>query len=466
MSSNRSALTVEKINKAYHIYGQPADRLKQLLFSPLKRLGVKKDKQYFTEFHALRDISFEVMQGETIGIIGPNGAGKSTLLQIISGVLSPTAGSIEINGRVAALLELGSSFNPEFTGIENVYLYGAIFGLDKQEMDKRLDDICQFAEIGAFVHQPIKNYSSGMVLRLAFAVIAHVDADILIIDEALTVGDAFYVQKCMRFLRRFMQKGTVLFVSHDAAAISNLCSHVIWLDEGRIRMQGSPKYISGEYLASIAKKTQKQTAFENKLPATNMVLSNKRNRKDVKTKDMRMEYINRSNLRNDLEIFQFQGDSLSFGQRMATIINVVMTDENNQVLSWVVGGEQIKICIECKAHAPLEKPIVGFYIKDRLGQHLFGDNTFLTYENNTLSIESGQLFQAWFVFCMPPLPIGEYTIAPAVAVGTQDDHSTQHWLHDALIFKSHSSSVINSLIGIPMETIEIVSSKKQLDAID
>jgi lipopolysaccharide transport system ATP-binding protein len=468
-SSLKPALVVDKISKCYHIYERPVDRLKQLLLSYVyQSLFERPVKQYYNEFHALQDISFTVNKGETLGIIGPNGAGKSTLLQIISGTLAPTSGTVELNGRVAALLELGSSFNPEFTGIENVFLYGAILGLDRKEMGKRLNDICQYADIGDYVHQPVKFYSSGMVLRLAFAVIVHVDADILIIDEALTVGDAYYVQKCIRFLRNFIKKGTILFVSHDSATVVNLCSRAIWLQEGKIRMQGDPKIVSEEYLASYAMKAQ-NISDPQLAPRPLSVSQNSKSRQKIeKGRDMRLEYLNRTNLRNDLELFQFQPDSPSFGQRKARIVNVMMTDENDCVLKWVVGGEKVKLCIECEAFETLRDPIVGFYVKDRLGQHLFGDNTFLTYKESNMVIAPKQLFHALFSFSMPVLPLGEYSIAPAIAVGTQDDHLTQHWLHEALIFKSHSSSVINSLIGIPMTSIELAVSggKNVSDGVD
>lgn len=207
MSSNEIAIKVQNLSKCYHIYDNPRDRLKQFVAPRLQRLTWQHPKQYFREFWALKDVSFEVKKGETVGIIGRNGSGKSTLLQMICGTLTPTQGSIETNGRIAALLELGSGFNPEFTGRENVYMNASVLGLSNKEIDARFDDIVAFSDIGDFIEQPVKTYSSGMMVRLAFAVIAHVDADILIIDEALAVGDAFFTQKCMRFLRGFMKTG-------------------------------------------------------------------------------------------------------------------------------------------------------------------------------------------------------------------------------------------------------------------
>ncbi|EGY29741.1 ABC-type polysaccharide/polyol phosphate transport system, ATPase component [Candidatus Regiella insecticola 5.15] len=241
--SSEIAIKVENLSKCYQIYDKPRDRLLQML--------ARGRKQYFREFWALREVSFEIKKGETVGIIGRNGSGKSTLLQMICGTLNPTSGSIQTQGRIAALLELGSGFNPEFTGRENIYMNAAVLGLSKEETDTRFDDIVSFADIGDFIEQPIKTYSSGMVMRLAFAIIAHVDADLLVIDEALAVGDAFFVQKCMRFLRQFMEKGTVLFVSHDTASVINLCDYAIWIDAGTKKMEGTTKKVSEAYLAAL-----------------------------------------------------------------------------------------------------------------------------------------------------------------------------------------------------------------------
>src|SRR6185369_12594138 len=223
--SDEIAIKVENLSKVYRLYNSPQDRLKESLH-PLR-------KKYHHDFYALNDVRFEVKRGDTVGIIGTNGSGKSTLLKIITGVLTPSSGSVTVNGRVSALLELGAGFNPELTGIENAYYNGMLMGFTTEQMDAKLEDILSFADIGEFVHQPVKMYSSGMLMRLAFAVIANVDADIMVIDEALAVGDAFFVQKCMRFLRKFMETGTVLFVSHDTGAAVALCKTAIWLSNGR-----------------------------------------------------------------------------------------------------------------------------------------------------------------------------------------------------------------------------------------
>lgn len=228
------AIRVQDISKCHHIYDAPRDRLKQFVVPPLQRLVRQAPKQYFHEFWALKDVSFEIEQGEAVAIIGRNGSGKSTLLQMICGTLAATSGSVETNGRIAALLELGAGFNPEFSGRENVYLNGALLGLTKEAIDERFDDIAAFADIGQFIEQPIKTYSSGMAVRLAFSIQAQLDPDILIIDEALSVGDFFFQQKCFKHIRDLRDKGmTLLFVSHDMGTVRDLCARTIYLRSGK-----------------------------------------------------------------------------------------------------------------------------------------------------------------------------------------------------------------------------------------
>jgi lipopolysaccharide transport system ATP-binding protein len=241
MSSKDITIKIENLGKCYHIYNQPQDRLKQSIVPRLQMLSGRSPKSYFREFWALQNISFEVKRGETIGIVGRNGSGKSTLLQLICGTLSPTTGIVESSGRIAALLELGSGFNPEFTGRENVYLNGAILGLSQEEIDYRFDDIAAFADIGDFIEQPVKMYSSGMALRLAFAVQAMIDPDILIVDEALSVGDEKFQRKCFARLDELKSKGTsILFVSHIGMQIIELCDRALLLDRGKRLMYTYP----------------------------------------------------------------------------------------------------------------------------------------------------------------------------------------------------------------------------------
>ncbi|MCF5517846.1 ABC transporter ATP-binding protein, partial [Pseudomonas sp. PA-3-6E] len=333
MSSDIS-IKVENLSKCYQIYDQPSDRLKQFVVPRLQRAIGQPSMQYYREFWALKDVSFVVKRGETVGIIGRNGSGKSTLLQMICGTLNQTRGSIQTYGRIAALLELGAGFNPEFSGRENVYMNGAVLGLSKEEIDQRFDDIAEFADIGDFIEQPVKTYSSGMMVRLAFAVIAHVDADILVIDEALAVGDAFFTQKCMRFLRAFMKNGTILFVSHDTGSVRNLCNKAIWLEKGSILQQGTPKDVCENYLEAFYEAQQGKST-------TTRIKATKQSQSIEVVKDQRQEFINASNLRNDLKLFGFNPDAPSFGKGLAQITSVQFLNAQGHTLAWIVGGEEV-----------------------------------------------------------------------------------------------------------------------------
>jgi len=447
MSSN-IAIKVQSVGKCYQIYDRPEDRLKQSIYPKFQKLSGMQPKQYYREFWALNNISFEIRKGETVGIIGRNGSGKSTLLQMICGTLNQTAGKIEVVGRVAALLELGSGFNTDFTGKENVYLNGSVLGLTKKEIDEKYQQIVDFADIGDFINQATKTYSSGMLVRLAFAVIAHVNADILIIDEALAVGDAFFTQKCMRFLRNFMINGTVLFVSHDTASVKNLCTRAIWLERGSIMQEGSPKEVCESYLQAFYEAQQgKSTRLEIKRETTDIL-------PDL-YKDQRQDFINSSNIRNDIQVFEFKPNAPSFGLGVANIVSTLLLDKNGTPLNWIVGGEDVILRIQAHVHSDLDAPIIGFHLKDRLGQVLFGDNTFLTYLNAPLFAKKNSQIFAEFQFQMPRLALGEYSITVAIASGTQSEHVQHHWIHDAIIFKSESTSIVNGIIGIPMREITL-----------
>jgi lipopolysaccharide transport system ATP-binding protein len=242
--SSELLISAQNLSKQYHIYEKPQDRLLQIL--------MRGRKQYYRDFWALKDVNFEVKRGETIGIVGRNGSGKSTLLQLLCGTLHPTTGGVEVNGRVAALLELGAGFNPVFTGRENVYLNGVILGLTNAEIDERFDEIAAFADIGPFIDQPVKTYSSGMYVRLAFAVAIQVEPNILIVDEALAVGDAQFQAKCLNRIRDMQSQGvSILFVSHDMTSVRNLCDRAIWLENGHVREQGTVVPITARYLEHI-----------------------------------------------------------------------------------------------------------------------------------------------------------------------------------------------------------------------
>lgn len=445
MSSN-SVIAVSGLTKAYQVFERPQDRLKQML--------VGGRKQYYTEFQALRDVSFVVERGETVGIVGKNGSGKSTLLQIICGTLAPTHGQVEVHGRVAALLELGAGFNVEFTGRENIALYASILGLSKEEIDQRFDSIIEFADIGEFLDQPVKTYSSGMVVRLAFAVIAHVDADILVIDEALAVGDAYFVQKCMRFLREFRERGTLLFVSHDVSSVLALCDRAVWLDNAEVRLIDSAKQVVNRYLEGLYGAQAEEAA-------SGISHQNSVETDTLDYVDQRARFINSSSLRNDIELEPFNPEAEGFSDAQASTgaadISDVVFLTDGKPLSWIVGGERVELRIECQTQIALNRPIIGFLIKNRLGQNVFGDNTDLAYRNSPVLISAGGRCAATFCFNMPMLPVGEYTMDVSISDGVQHMHTMLNWKYDVLAFSVQSSAVVHGLIGVPMKSIVLES---------
>ena len=445
MSSNDVVLSVRNISKCFEMYEKPIHRLYQTLCA-----GKKK---FYKEFWALRNINFELRKGECIGILGRNGAGKSTLLQIVTGVLSPTGGSVTMKGRVAALLELGSGFNPEFTGRENVYMNASILGLSKEEIDAKYQSILDFADIGDFIDQPVKSYSSGMTVRLAFAVVAHVDADVLIVDEALSVGDAFFQQKCMRFIRKFKEEHTILFVSHDTGAVVNLCTRAILLEHGTVVRDGSPKDVSEYYLAQQFHANQ---GGEMEICGAKESQEVEKPVEDICFRDMRQDFVVHTNLRNYIELLQFNPDSSGFGTGKAKITDVVLQDESGTPLSWTVGGEMVRLRVTVECYKDMFSPIIGFIVKDKLGQGLFAANTCITYLGKPLHVANGHKVVGEFVFRMPILYVGDYSIMVSFAEGVQNENVQHHWMNDAYIFKSHSPEPL-ALMGIPMKSVVMTS---------
>ncbi|SOE80817.1 ABC-type polysaccharide/polyol phosphate transport system, ATPase component [Caballeronia arationis] len=453
-------IDVAGLTKGFNSYERPVDRLMQGMANLAGRVkGSRKPAEAGKDnvFWALDGVTFTVTKGETVGIIGRNGSGKSTLLQIVCQTLSPTGGTVEVNGRVAALLELGSGFEPEYTGRENVYLNAQLHGLTHRQVDERLADIIAFADIGEFIDQPVKTYSSGMFVRLAFAVIAHVDADILVVDEALAVGDAFFNQKCLRFMSKFRETGTILFVSHDTSTIKRFCSRVIWIDHGRIVREGPPDEVSEAYLQAYYDVPAKEPA----LAEPSSAAAREAAAPAALAADERMERINASVFRNDIEVMLFEPQAASFGRGDARIIAVELVDEEDVPLAWVVGGEAVTLRITAEIHEPIDAPIVGFFLNDPIGQPLFGDNTYLTYRGKRLTGGEGDVVVARFRFVMPILPEGDYSINAAIAEGTQENHVQLHWIHDALQLRSRASSVAHHLIGLPSLRASVSTQRSQ-----
>lgn len=435
-----AAVTVSGVTKCYQIYAKPQDRLRQALFPRVRNALGFGPARYYSEFWALRDVNLRIGKGETVAIIGKNGSGKSTLLQILCGTLTPTSGEVAVEGRVAALLELGSGFNPEYTGRENVYLNGSVLGLTRQQLDARFDAIAEFADIGEFIEQPVKTYSSGMYVRLAFAVIANVDADVLIVDEALSVGDVFFGQKCMRFLREFQSRGTLILVSHDSTAVVNLCQRAIWLDQGHVVMDGPASDVSQAYHA----KSYGMAVQPGPRPD---------DRHDTASAPASMPEIEVD--RSVMRVFRFSAPSATFGDGRAKIRSVALLDASGAPQSSVAGGESVTLCVDAQAHGPIGSPIIGFFLKDRLGQQLFGTNTFLGGQGASGPAQSGQAIRAEFSFRMPHLPAGKYTVDVALADGTYDEHVQTDWAFDALVLESVSTSLSVGLIGLPYHAVSL-----------
>jgi lipopolysaccharide transport system ATP-binding protein len=422
------AISVSGVSKRYMIYDRPEHRLWQGLF--------RGRRQFFRDFWALHELSFEVARGETVGIIGPNGSGKSTLLQIICGTLSPTTGTVRRTGRLAALLELGAGFNHEFTGRENVYLNGVILGLTRQEIDARFDRIAAFADIGPFIEQPIKTYSSGMVVRLAFAVVANVDADVLVIDEALAVGDALFTQKCMRFLRGFQEHGTVLFVSHDTGAVLNLCRRALWLAHGRLVQTGAAKPVVEAYMRANVEVAQR--------------LERTADVDGVSTRGA-------DSLAAAVAIpSPVDPAGTPFGAGGARIRSIAMTGADGRLTTHVTGGELMTLRVEISALQDIASAIVGFNLKDRLGQVVFGENTLLATQGKPVELNRGDGAVAEFRFEMPRVRTGKYTLDVAVAEGTQDAHVQHQWFFDAAVVQVVTDRQVIGVLAVPFAAVSLV----------
>lgn len=457
------AVSVQGLSKAYRIWDRPSSRLVSPTLETLSRsfprgsrlekwLGARS-RTHYRDFHALKEISFELKSGSALGIVGRNGSGKSTLLQILAGTLQPTDGSFKTKGRVAALLELGSGFNPEFTGRENVFLNAALYGLSKKETQSKMDAIIAFAEIGDFMDDPVKTYSSGMALRLAFAVIAHVEADILIVDEALAVGDVFFAQRCMRWLKEFRKKGSLLFVTHQAADLTSLCDNAIWLHNGRIQMIDNAKHVSENYLAFF----NQQEAGVTQDPPPNRSVSPESKGRERKLEETQISKT-RAAVQRDVTAFDFDLEAPGFGTGRATIAGVEFTDESGKPMSSFNGGEVVQLIVIAVAHEDLENVILGFYLKNRLGQYLFGENTFLHTLDEPIKAAKGSRIEAAFRFRIPLLPKGSYVVTPAIASGSLENHAQHHWIHEALAIESHQEYVHRGLVGIPMHGVSCTVS--------
>jgi lipopolysaccharide transport system ATP-binding protein len=456
--SSDVVVSARDLSKCYQIYEHPRDRLRQFFSSVEARVSRRPVRQHFREFWALRDVSLEIRRGETVAIVGRNGSGKSTFLQLVCGTLNPSGGTVAAFGRVAALLELGSGFNPEFTGRENVFLNAGVLGLTREQTIARFPAIEAFADIGQFIDQPVKTYSSGMMVRLAFAVVAHVDADLLVIDEALAVGDAVFTQKCMRFIRSYQERGTLLFVSHDMGSVVNLCSRAVWLDQGRVRQTGDAKSVSQAYLEYTLQSVYGEEAKLETVgapgqppnaPAPAPAAAPRKGAATPATADSILDY------QSSMGISENIAHSKGFRTGAAELLKIEFQNLATGSATVLQGGEKVRVRVEARANVALERPIIGFVFNDRLGQALFGENTLPFTATTAVSADAGQVVVAEFVFRLPMLPNGDYAVFASIADGDLHNNVQHHLLHDAAIVKVSSSKVRWGLVGVPFEHVSL-----------
>lgn len=401
------AISVQGVSKIYKLYDKPIDRLKEAVSLT--------HKSYHRDFFALSDISFEVKKGETVGIIGTNGSGKSTILKIITGVLSPTTGTAEVSGNISALLELGAGFNSEYTGLENIYMNGTMMGFSRQEMERRMDDILRFADIGDFVNQPVKTYSSGMFVRLAFALAINVDPEILIVDEALSVGDVFFQAKCYRRMEEMMKNGTtILMVSHDMGSIIKYCDKVVLLNRGHFVAQGEAGKMVDLYKKILANQTDElaEALIEQKKEALGLPV-------EATVSDKRMK--DRMNLNPEVQ---------EYGDGRASFEDFGTLDARGNVTNLLLKGEMFTIRERVRFHAPIENPIFTYTLRDKKGTDITGTNTL--FEGTEIKpVKDGDVYTVSFRQKMN-LQGGEYLLSMSCTGYENGEHVVYHRLYNVL----------------------------------
>ena len=401
------AISVQGVSKIYKLYDKPIDRLKEAVSLT--------HKSYHRDFFALSDISFDVKKGETVGIIGTNGSGKSTILKIITGVLSPTTGTAEVSGNISALLELGAGFNSEYTGLENIYMNGTMMGFSRQEMERRMDDILRFADIGDFVNQPVKTYSSGMFVRLAFALAINVDPEILIVDEALSVGDVFFQAKCYRRMEEMMKNGTtILMVSHDMGSIIKYCDKVVLLNRGHFVAQGEAGKMVDLYKKILANQTDElaEALIEEKKEALGLPV-------EATVSDKRMK--DRMNLNPEVQ---------EYGDGRASFEDFGPRDARGTVTNLLLTGEMFTIRERVRFHAPIENPIFTYTLRDKKGTDITGTNTL--FEGTEIKpVKDGDVYTVSFRQKMN-LQGGEYLLSMSCTGYENGEHVVYHRLYNVL----------------------------------
>lgn len=425
-----AAITVRHLSKRYRIYDRPLDKLREMV-------GLGSGKLH-RDFWALENVSFGLDAGHTLGIIGQNGSGKSTLLQILAGIMSQTRGDCYVDGKVSALLELGSGFNPEFTGRENVFMNGAILGLDKRHMERRFDAIAAFAEIGDFMDQPVKTYSSGMFMRLAFAVAVNVDPDILLVDEALSVGDLIFQHRCMHRMNHLRSTGkTIVLVTHDLEAVTKFCDRALLLDGGHLIEQGKPDMVVQKYRALIFERERRYGEYKGsgEIPDGAAL---------IKAEDEMPVARTIPNIDH------------RFGNGEAVLLGIALLDERGVSISEAVGGQKVTIRVSAQFRQDTGQPILGYTLRDRLGVDLSACNT--SYVGRALPpVKKGQIVTCDFHLTLPFLAPGSYSISPAVAKGSIEHHDMCDWISNALVFSLWSQNLIYGVLRMEADVQSYVS---------
>ncbi len=414
-----SHVEFQGVSKSYSVYDSPGDRLKELI--------TPRRYQFHRDFWALRDISFEIRPGETFCIVGENGSGKSTLLQMVAGILLPTSGTVSVTGRVSALLELGSGFNPEFSGRDNVYLNGSILGLSTRQIDQRFREIEEFAEIGDFIHQPVKTYSTGMVVRLAFAVANNVDPEILLVDEALAVGDIYFRQRCMRKVHELRARGvTILFVSHSTGDVKAIGDRVMWLEHGRLMDIGDTDLVISKYLAAMVEKDStylslKKPADRPPGPAIHAP--------EVVTHIPNVDH--------------------RHGDGRAEVLGIAVLNEYGQPLGLLEPLSTVVIRISVRAKEEIALPIVGFMMRNHLGMDFSGTNT--SREGYELpAMAAGDIYTVDFHLELPELYPQVFSFSPAIADGTLLGYKMCDWIDNAIALQmGHGEGQIYGYLRVP-----------------
>ena len=421
-------IKIENVSKKYNLYAKPQDRFKEAV-------GIGRVSRH-TDFYALNNISFDVKKGETVGIIGTNGSGKSTILKIITGVLKPTSGNVHVNGKISALLELGAGFNQEYTGMENIYLNGRMMGYTRKEMEQRVESIVSFADIGEFIDQPVKTYSSGMFARLAFAVAVNVEPDILIVDEALSVGDLFFQNKCFKKFEELKEKNvTILFVSHDISSIRQMCSRVLWIEKGN------------------------QKIFDQSDTVCDMYMDEKRMSMNELTQEEESKHAITISKKNDRKKYPaIVNPEDRFGCDEIKITSAFFTTKDGSIVSSLEVDKEYQSHVVFEAYGDKKSLIVGFVLENGKGLPIFDINNFIN-QGETIEVKKGQVIEIVYNFKLPRILKGTYLVSAAVAEGTQEANKILTWLHGISSLEIINMGYNSSYIEIPAN-IEVFSNQQ------